>query len=139
MATQTGAERTAASRDRARKAAGYDEAVAKAEQLQQANEALALARDEALGALSTFQSQQLTWVEQAQTAIKERDDAISVLGQQLAQLRAQLVPLAQPAPVKAVPDNFFVRPCPHCGGRIEIPRGNNHVIARDPSAASFSR
>lgn len=127
---KSGAERTAASRERARKAEGYDAAVAEAEQLRQQAGRLAAERDEARDQLASFQQQQLTWVEAAQASIAERNDAISVLGQQLAQLRAQLVPLAQPAPVKAVPDNFFVRPCPHCGGRIEIPRGNNHVIAR---------
>lgn len=137
---KTGAERTAASRERARKAEGYDQAIAEAARLKDLNESLILARDEALGQLRAFQQQQLTWVEQAQAAIAQRDDAISVLGQQLAQLRAQHVPLAQPAPPNPRPDeNFFVTRCPRCAAPVKIPSGNNHVIARGPGEPSLSR
>jgi len=129
MVAQTGAERVAASRERARKAEGYDAAVAEAEQLREEAEKLRSEHAAMALQLQQFQEQQIAWVQQSQAVIAEKENKISVLGQQLAQLRAQLVPLAQSAPAPPAPGNFFRVRCPRCQGPVDVPRGNNHVIA----------
>lgn len=115
MTAKTGAERTAESRERQRKAEGYDQAVSE-------RDAAVAKAEEAEHQLTVFKQRQQEWLASAREQIAGRDaqlreanDNISVLNQQLAVLRRQLQPLAEAAPPRPEGPTPTQLRCDRCG------------------------
>lgn len=132
-AVKTGAQRTAESRERQRKADGYDAAVAEAAELR---EQVTQLQRRLAGGFEQFEEYKLETnfgIDQLQLKRQQDADTISTLQQQVSVLRQQLNPIArpgQPLPFQAQPEDQVIR-CGTCGHTNRVPRAGNHVSVGD--------